>query len=272
VPFSQTVNANIEWWGGAMREKFRDAAFTLACTRGLYDQMRRDYPEIDEARVGLCRMAVDVRKWVGVERRAAADGTLRVLSVGRLVASKGHDDLIRAVAIVRKRGHAIRLRIGGSGPEQEALMALVKELGVEDVVTFLGSLAEDRYQEEMNQADVFVLASHCEPLGVVYMEALATEAAVIGTAAGGVGELIKHEVNGLLVPPKNPEALAEGIERLLKDPELRRKLGEAGRRTVVAEFDSRMWAAELYRRLFGGLPERVGEKVLEKEVLVGVRG
>jgi colanic acid/amylovoran biosynthesis glycosyltransferase len=214
-------------------------------------------------------MAVDARKWVGVERHAAADGVLRVLSVGRLVASKGHDDLIRAVAMVRGRGHAVRLRIGGSGPQQAALDALVKELGIGEAVTFLGSLAEDRYQEEMNQADVFVLASHCEPLGVVYMEALATGAAVIGTAAGGVGELITSGENGLLVPPKNPGALAGAIEILLGDPVLRQRLGEAGRRKVVAEFDSRKWAGELYGRLFGETPERVVEKRLESEVLVG---
>ena len=255
VPFSQTVNANIEWWGGAMREKFHDAAFTLACTQWMFDQMRRDYPELDASRVGLCRMAVDVRKWVAVERTPAANGALRVLTVSRLVDSKGHDDLIKAVALVANRGHPIHLRIGGAGPEQQALESLLARLGAGSVVTFLGSLSEEKYLDEMRAADVFALASHCEPLGVVYMEALATAAAVIGTAAGGVGELIVNGVNGLLVPPQNPEALAVAIETLLKDPELRRLLGKAGRQKVEMEFDSRQWAAELYRWCYGELPK-----------------
>jgi len=93
--------------------------------------------------------------------------------VGRLVASKGHDDLIRAVAIVRGRGHAMRLRIGGRAGAG-GIGVFGEGARSWDAVTFLGSLAEDQYQEEMNRADVFVLASHCEPLGVVYMEALAT--------------------------------------------------------------------------------------------------
>jgi glycosyltransferase involved in cell wall biosynthesis len=255
VPFSQMVNANLEWWGGAMGEKFHDAKFTVACTDWMVDQIRRDYPNLDPSTYGMCRVAVDVRKWTGAKRLPAPDGTLRVLTVSRLVVSKGQDDLLRAMAILKQRGHKLRLRIGGDGPERAALTKLTADLGITDIVSFLGSLAEDQYLAEMQATDLFVLASHGEPMGVVYMEALATEAATIGTAAGGVGEVITDGVEGLLVPPKNPQALADGIEKLLKNPELREALGHAGRQKVLANFDSRRWAAEMYRRIYGVMPK-----------------
>lgn len=267
VGFSQIVNANLEWWGGAMREKFKDARFTTFCTQWMIDQMHREYSDVDASTYGLCRVAVDVRKWTPpASRPPAADGALRLLTVSRLVTSKGQDVLLRAIALLRGRGLNVRLRIGGDGPERDALTKLAAELKVDDCVTFLGSLAEDRYLAEMLGADVFVLASHGEPMGVVYMESMATEAATVGTAAGGVGEIITDGVDGVLVPPRNPEALADGIERLARDPELRARLGRAGREKILREFDSRAWAAELYRRIFGRLPTFEG-KVQEAGVL-----
>ena len=107
---------------------------------------------------------------------------------------------------------------------------------------------------EMLAADVFVLASHAEPMGVVYMEAMSTEIPTIGTNAGGVPEMIDDGVNGLLVPPNAPEALADALHRLAAQPQLRLALGRAARRKILAEFDSRLWASELYRRLTGQAP------------------
>ena len=254
VPFSQMVNANLEWWGGAMREKFRDAKFTVACTDWMAAQIHRDYPELEAPAYGMCRVAVDVRKWTPVKRTPAVDGSLRVLSVSRLVVSKGQDDLLKSIALLHGRGHRVRLRIGGNGPELDNLMKLANELGISDRVTFLGSLSEDQYLEEMRSTDLFVLASHGEPMGVVYMEAMATEAGTVGTSAGGVSEIITSGVNGLLVPPKDPLALASGIEMLLKDPDLRESLGKAGRKKILEDFDSRFWAADMYRRIYGTLP------------------
>ena len=218
-------------------------------------QMKRDYPELDPATYGMCRVAVDVRKWTPVAREPASDGALRILTVCRLVVSKGTDDLLKAVALLKQRGQRVRLRIGGNGPERDNLEKLVAELGIGEEVTFLGSLAEDQYLAEMRATDIFVLASHGEPMGVVYMEAMATEAAAVGTAAGGVGEIITSGVDGLLLPPKNPEELADGIEMLIKDPGLRERLGKAGRQTILERFDSRQWAADMYRRIYGVLPE-----------------
>jgi glycosyltransferase involved in cell wall biosynthesis len=122
-------------------------------------------------------------------------------------------------------------------------------LNVAADVTFLGSISEETYLEEMRKADVFVLASNAEPMGVVYMEAMAVEVPTVGTAAGGVGEIITDGIDGLLVPPQNPPALADALRRLIGDVGLRQRLGQAGRKRVVEHFDSRLWADVLWRRI-----------------------
>ena len=265
VPFSLIVNANMEWWGGAMREKFAESSFTLLVTEWLVAQMRRDYPELLPESYGLGRVGVDVRKWsrTAVEQarpagqasaESGANAPFRILSVGRLNKSKGFDVLLGAVAQLRDRNVGVKLNIGGDGPERDALTALVVQLKLGDCVTFLGSVSEEQYLAEMAQADCFVLASNSEPMGVVYMEAMSMEVATIGTAAGGVPEIITNGVDGLLVPPRDSNSLAGAIQRLMDDPGFRHALGQSGRRKVMQQFDSRIWAGTLYRRLFGHAP------------------
>lgn len=256
IPFSLIVNANIEWWGGAMRQKFSDAVFTLLCTKVMVQEMKRDFPTIPPDCYALGRVGVDARRWTPPQggRPARPDGELHILSVSRLVKSKGQDVLLRAVSLLKQAGLPVRLRIGGDGPEMDALQTLARELQLGDFATFLGSLAEDRYLAEMQAADVFVLASHAEPMGVVYMEAMSTEIPTIGTNAGGVPEMITDGVNGVLVPPNDPQSLACALRRLHQQPQLRASLGQAARQTILSEFDSRLWAADLYQRLTGHAP------------------
>ena len=256
IPFSLIVNANIDWWGGAMRQKFADASFVMLVSHRMMEAAARQFPGVAAQRCVLGRVGVDVDK--GVPPAGGRDNrlgqSLGILSVSRLVKSKGQDVLLRAAALLKDAGVLRTLRIGGMGPEMEALKTLAAELGLNEQVTFLGPLDEDQYLREMHQADVFVLASHAEPMGVVYMEAMATEIATVGTDAGGVPELIANEQNGLLVKPNDPAALAAALMRLAADREFRQRLGRAARRRVVEEFDSRIWAAKLYERLTGTKP------------------
>lgn len=278
IPYSLTLNANVEWWGGAVGEKFERAAFVIVITEWLLEQVRREYPELGKNHVLLGRIGVDTRKWRAIRRAGRAVGPWRVISVGRLHASKGHDVLVRAIAVLIRDGDDVDLRIVGAGPERGALERLARELGVGDRVLFTGSLSEEEVIAELGEADIFALASHAEPLGVVYMEAMAAGIPAIGTAAGGVGEIITDGVDGLLVPPGDPEALAGAIGRLIRDPGLRERLGAAGRARIERAFDSRIGAATLYERLFGRpAPRGEGTAVQEggeglEESLAGARG
>jgi glycosyltransferase involved in cell wall biosynthesis len=254
VKWSLIVNAHIEWWGGAMVQKFQEAQHTFFVTQWMIEQMQRDYPMIPRDRYSLGRVGVDSRKWKPDPGPKPENPVPVVLSVGRLVSSKNHNHCIEAIKILKDRGVQAKLKIGGDGPERENLVALIQKLDVGDRVEMLGNLSEERYLEEMKRADVFCLASHGEPMGVVYMEAQAMEVPAIGCNALGAKELIVDGQTGILVPPNSPADLAEAYLKLIQDPELRRQMGKAGRVHVLRNFDSRIWAAHLYRYLFKSDP------------------
>jgi glycosyltransferase involved in cell wall biosynthesis len=248
VPFSLVVHGDLHWWGGALEEKFSESAFTMVITRQLLDEVRRTFPTLREDQVLLGPMGVDTDRWRSAGR-SRSPGSFRLVSVGRLHAAKGHDTAIQAVHQLAAQGRDVALSIIGAGPERDALAALVSSLGVSNRVQLRGSLSEGEIIELMNDAHAFALASHSEPLGVAYMEAMSMELPTIGTDAGGVGELITDGVNGLLVPPRDVDGLARAIARLMDDPALRSALGGAGRKSVVERFDSRRGATALHRRI-----------------------
>jgi glycosyltransferase involved in cell wall biosynthesis len=177
-----------------------------------------------------------------------------LIIVGRLALGKGHDYLLKAVKILVDGGTDVVLDIIGDGPLRESLEAQAGEQGLSKCVTFHGSLGESQIIEKMRDADIFVLSSLNEPLGVVCMEAMSMEVAIIGTNAGGVGEIITDDVTGVLVPPKDAEAIAAAILGLVQDSARREHLARAGRLSIIQNFDSRIGAATLFERLFGHPP------------------
>jgi glycosyltransferase involved in cell wall biosynthesis len=152
--------------------------------------------------------------------------------VGRLSEWKGQDVFVRAIAALRAEYPDVRARIVGSAmfgedEYERRLRALVEDLGLADVVTFTGFV--DRVEEELSRLEVLVHASVVpEPFGQVVVEGMAAGLPVIATRAGGPAEIITDGVDGLLVQPGDVEALTAALSRLLKDPDLRRRLGAAG--------------------------------------------
>lgn len=261
IPFSMTLNAQLPIWGGALAEKFADADFTIAITQWLLDDVKRECPTLRPDQVVLGRIGVDTQKWVPAATDGAdappARGPLRLLTVARLHWAKGHTYLLRAIKQLVDDGIDVTLRIAGTGAEQERLEHLTDELKLAERVRFLGSIPEEAVIGELSATDVFVLASDAEPLGVAYMEAMAMAVPTLGTAAGGVAEIITDGVDGVLVSPKDPAALADALRALAADPERRRRLGRAGRETVCRRFDSRYGAATLYECLFHRPPDEM---------------
>ena len=250
LPYSLTLNANLEWWGGEMERKFGESAFTIAITQWLYDQVREQMPHLREDQLVLGRIGVDTDKWTPREDGGPANEVPRLICVGRLHESKGHAVLLDALSQVP----GVELTIVGDGPERANIEQQVQRLGLNDRVTLTGSVAEHQIIALMRESDLFVAPSHAEPLGVVYMEAMAMGVATIGTDAGGVAEIIDSGRDGLLVPPRDPAALAQAIQSLIDDPARREQLAKAGRESVVKNFDARIGAATLYERLHGHAP------------------
>ncbi len=165
--------------------------------------------------------------------RATRDGRLRALSVGRLVERKGIDTVVRALVeasdvelVVAGGPPAAEL---GSDPEAVRLRGLAQDLGVADRVELVGSLTRDEVRAAMQAADVVVCDPWYEPFGIVPIEAAACGRPVIGSAVGGLLDSVVHERTGLLVPPRDPAALAAALSRISADPALGEALGSAGR-------------------------------------------
>ncbi len=190
--------------------------------------------------------------------RGSAAGLARTppvaLALGRLHPNKGFALLLAALAMTRD----VRLTIAGDGPLRRPLEQLAADLGIVERVRFLG-WRED-VPELMADADLLVCPSLHEPLGNIVIEAWSAGLPVVATASDGPAALIEDQVSGLLVPLPDqpgggPSALAEAIERVVADPGLRSRLGEAGRRAYEAEFTEAAVVA-CYRRFFDRLAPR----------------
>lgn len=164
-----------------------------------------------------------------------------LLFVGRLRYYKGLDDLLRAMALLRDTPDQLTttLLIGGSGPMEAAWRALAQELGLTEQVHFLGDVPEETLPALYHAADLYVLPanSRAEAFGVALLEAMAAGLPVISTEVGtGTSYVNIHGETGLIVPPRDPERLAQAIAILLNDPALRQRLGAQAQARVRAQF------------------------------------
>jgi glycosyltransferase involved in cell wall biosynthesis len=175
---------------------------------------------------------IDLESWRERFRANPAEPDPRkftVLSVCRFYPRKRLDVLLRAIALLRDRIPALEVRIIGNGPERARLRHLATELSIEPFVTWVGDVSIDQLAAEYNRADAFCLPSVQEGFGIVFLEAMAAGKPTVAVHAAAVPEVVR---NGVLVEPDNPEALANALILLDRDPDLRRLLGEAGSRDV----------------------------------------
>jgi glycosyltransferase involved in cell wall biosynthesis len=180
-------------------------------------------------------------------------------NVAALVPHKGQKDLIAAAAKVVRAVPDARFVILGEGELRPVLEQQVKSLGLERHV-FLPGFRPDALSLQKS-FDIFVMSSITEGLGSAMLDALACGVPVVGTRAGGIPEAIDHGRTGLLVKPHSPDELAAAIVRLLQDPELRARLGTAGRAHVESEFSvDRMVEGTLavYQSRLAARPSHVG--------------
>ncbi len=177
-------------------------------------------------------------------RRAALVGgrpDFVVLTPARLHEQKGHEYLLAAAARVPEATFVL----AGDGPLRAALEARARDLGVAPRCVFLGHRSD--VPDLLAAADLLVLPSLYEGLPLSILEAMAARRPVVATAIGGTDEAVTHERTGLLVPPRDPEALAAAIHRLRADPDLARRLAEAGRERVEREFSTAVTAPRVMR-------------------------
>ncbi|MCX7017232.1 MAG: glycosyltransferase [Candidatus Sumerlaeota bacterium] len=223
------------------------------------DVIRRE-PMLDPACLRVVRNGVDLRRFAPRLERPAlraklglAEDELAIVAVGALRAHKGHADLVHAARIVRDAHPRVRfLLVGPDQGEGPDLRALQDRLALGAAVEFLGP--RDDVPDLLAAADVLALPSHEEGLPNVLLEAQACGLPCVATALPGCLEALAAGVTGFVVAPRHPHELAEAIRRLLSDPPLRRRMGEAARERAERSFSIETMLkqfASLYREAAG---------------------
>jgi glycosyltransferase involved in cell wall biosynthesis len=180
-------------------------------------------------------MGVDVVRFANGHRtalrRELPDDQSVVLFVGRLIAHKGCDDLIKAVSLLpEQRRSRTTLWVVGDGDQCEQLTRAAQGLGISEKIKFFGTVGHDQLPDYYAAADIVVIPSkrgssgETEGQGVVVLEAFAARVCVIATNIGGITSMVRDYTTGLLVEPSDPQKLSQAIERLLNEPELRKKI------------------------------------------------
>lgn len=188
-----------------------------------------------------------------------ADGP--AVFVGRLATAKAVDVLLEATARAVQAEPSFRLEIAGDGPCRDDLVALADRIGLAGHVRFLGVVSD--VPGVLARGSQFVLSSLSEGIPLVALEAMSVGLPVVATSVGGLPEVVEDGETGLLVPPRDPEALARAMLRLYRDPDLCSELGRTARARALALFDVRRMVAEyedLYLSLLGRPPRRLDDR------------
>lgn len=226
----------------------------------LTEREKREHVEflrISEEKLTVIHSGVDMRKFPpssvdpGETKRKTGIpvGACVVGAVGRLTAVKGHIHLLAAAAkVIAARSDTVFILLG-DGELKSELAEAANKLGIKEKVRFLGWRSD--VADIMSAFDIFVFPSLNEGMGKVLVEAMAAGKPIIASDVCGVADLITHGKNGLLVPPADPQALADGIESLLSDPARARELAAEGRKLAQSYSSDAMLTKieELYRSL-----------------------
>lgn len=202
--------------------------------------------------VSVIPNGVDIPRFKNHEERIMDRAHPIVITTSRLVRKNGVDILIRAIAEVKKEIHGIRCYIVGDGRERPFLEQLTQSVGVEQEVVFFGAVPHRDIPRLLHGADIFVRVSRSEGMGSSFVEAMAAGLPVIGTAVGGITDIIEHGKTGLFAAADDPRDCAEKILLLTRDPTLAMRFMEQGMKKARARFS---WdaIAEKYRGIFSAV-------------------
>jgi len=256
IPYTFTAHAKDIYFDGQvaqMRSKIRHAKAVVTISEYNRRYLMNLLEPTGRSKVHCIYNGADLSQYKPRSSGEKENGLPVILAVARLIEKKGFGDLIRACQILRQRGRAFRLEIIGGGPLRRALEARAAELGIRDSVIFLGAQPQEFVRKAYQRAAVFALPCVVTAEGdrdgipTVLLEAMASEVPVVSTTVSGIPELVESGRDGLLVPPGSPAMLADAIDQLLLDNNLRRNLGRAGRAKVSERFSIHRSTEQLVR-------------------------
>ena len=246
--YSLTLHGDLEVYGTDHISKTRHVKFVTCVTEPLKKQLL-EQTGLPEAAVHLLWMGVDTRHFVPGDRAMREDpqGPLRLLTVARLHVNKGHRFALRALKRLKDQGVDTRYTIVGDGQAREEIEQEVRELGLAGSVELVGTQSESEVLTLLQNSDALLLTSvgMGEAAPVAVMEAMSCALPVICSIIGGTRDMIRHDHDGFLVEQEDVEAIAKYIKRLIDDPAMAARMGQAARARAEQIFDCEALAGTL---------------------------
>jgi L-malate glycosyltransferase len=195
------------------------------------------FPALNEKTIFI-HNGIDLDEMGAPQEGNRSDQDRYILCIAAHNLKKGLDVLIRAVALLRDVDPSFKVLLVGDGPLREELEELVRSLGIEERIRFLGRQERHEVVSLIHGCEAVVLPSRSEPFGIAVIEGMACKKPVVATAVGGIPEIIENGKNGILVEPDSPAGLAEALITVLRDPALQRAIASNGYATVHERFRS----------------------------------
>jgi glycosyltransferase involved in cell wall biosynthesis len=226
-----------------LKEKIRMAKFVVTCTE--YNRSFLRELASDVTPIHCVYHGIDADLFTAPSDPRQPSAPYRVLSIARLVEKKGLPTVFRALRRLIDQGYSLRYTLIGDGEDRQALLNLLRRLRLDSICDWLGTQPHEQVLHHYRKADLFVLgcevARNGDRDGIpnVFLESMAVGVPVLATRVSAIPEIVEDGRTGLLVPPGQPEAMAEGMARLLIDHDLRSRIVAAARQKVRNDFDNR---------------------------------
>jgi glycosyltransferase involved in cell wall biosynthesis len=272
IPYATWAHAGADIYNrnhqteAALLTVLRGARFVLTCNQANVEYFGRILERAALAKVVYHPHGVDLERFEFREdvRPEDPQGVTTMLSVGRLSAAKGFHHAVEACAELARRGVDFRYRIIGEGPLRGQIETAIREHGLEGRVELLGYREQSELPAEYYAADLYLAPSVVGPKGArdglpnVVLEAMASGSVVVGSNAVGIPEAVEDGETGVLTVAGDPVSIADGIERLMKDPDLRRHIRTRAVRLVHARY-GRGQCMDRVAEIYGSRGDRVPE-------------
>ena len=252
TPFSFTAHAKDIYTSNPeqLREKIRLAEFVVTCT-GYNKRYLAQIAEGLEIPIHCVYHGIDLKLFSPTTDHVQCKAPYKLLTVARMTEKKGLPTLYKALRLLKDKNLAFSHTLIGDGDDRDAILQLVEELQLTDCCQWLGTRTHTEVLKQFEASDLFILG--CEIAGNgdrdgipnVLVEALAMEVPALSTTVSAVPEILIDGVSGITVAPGNAAAMAESIEKVLTDTELRKQLIQGGRRHTDSNFNNRTLVAQL---------------------------
>lgn len=218
-----------------LRETFQRAAAVHCVSKAI--MLEAEQYGLERSKTRIIRPAVDPGFFDSIDSEPLQTaGSFRLLTTGSLIWRKGYEYLLSAVRLLVDRGVPVQLDVIGEGAERQRVAFTIDDLDLSEHVVLHGRIPPIQVRQYLQQADVFVLSSLSEGISNAVLEAMACGLPVVTTNCGGMAEAVTDGVEGFVVPVRDPLAMAGALWTLWEQPELRPRMGQAGRARILREF------------------------------------